>query len=85
HILGLQANLWTEHVRTEARATWHFFPRASAVAEIGWSKAQGRDYADFVDRLVPQMDRMKPLGLTPATSAFVVRPTFDYKAGEKSV
>ncbi|MFT2675566.1 chitobiase/beta-hexosaminidase C-terminal domain-containing protein, partial [Escherichia coli] len=41
--------------------------------------------ADFVDRLVPQMDRMKPLGLTPATSAFVVRPTFDYKAGEKSV
>ncbi|MEP9359161.1 family 20 glycosylhydrolase [Sphingomonas sp. KR3-1] len=85
HILGLQANLWTEHVRTEARATWHFFPRASAVAEIGWSKPEGRDFADFIDRLVLQMDRMKPLGMNPATTAFAVRPALDYKAGEKTV
>jgi hexosaminidase len=85
HILGLQANLWTEHVRTEARATWHFFPRASAVAEIGWSKPEGRDYAEFLERLVPQMDRMKPLGMHPATSAFAVRPKLDYRPGDKTV
>ncbi len=85
HILGLQANLWTEHARTEARAAWNLFPRASAVAEIGWAAEGARNFPDFVDRLVPQMARMRPLGLAPATSAFEVRPTLDYRAGAASV
>lgn len=78
HILGLQANLFTEHVRTEARAAWAFFPRASAVAEIGWSPEQGRSFAGFVDRLAPQMARMKSLGLAPAISAFAVNAAVDF-------
>lgn len=69
HILGLQANLWTEHVRTEERAAWMLFPRASAVAEIGWS-ANKSSYADFLSRLRPQLDRLKPLGLVAADTAF---------------
>ena len=73
HILGLQANLWTEHVRTEDRSTWNSFPRASAVAEIGWSHPAKADFADFVDRLVPQINRMRALGLRPAESAFAVK------------
>ena len=81
HILGLQANLWTEHVRTEQRAAWNSFPRASAVAEIGWSKPAKRDFAGFIDRLVPQMNRMEALGLTPAASAFTVRTATDYTPG----
>ncbi|HEX6661551.1 MAG TPA: family 20 glycosylhydrolase [Sphingomicrobium sp.] len=72
HVLGLQGNLWTEHVRTEERAAWNLFPRASAVAEIGWSHPRRRDFADFIDRLVPQMERMRTLGLAPAASAFAV-------------
>ncbi|HEX6741535.1 MAG TPA: family 20 glycosylhydrolase [Sphingomicrobium sp.] len=78
HILGLQANLWTEHVRTEDRAAWNLFPRASAVAEIGWSHPKSADFADFVDRLVPQIERMRALGLTPAASAFAVKAEVDY-------
>jgi hexosaminidase len=73
HILGLQGNLWTEHVRTEERAEWNLFPRASAVAEIGWSQHPRHAFADFIDRLVPQMERMRTLGLHPATSAFAVK------------
>jgi hexosaminidase len=69
HILGLQANLWTEHVRTEDRAAWMLFPRVSAVAEIGWSANKG-SYADFLARLRPQLDRLKPLGLVAADTAF---------------
>ncbi|MBO9499114.1 MAG: family 20 glycosylhydrolase [Novosphingobium sp.] len=81
HILGLQANLWTEHVRTDDRAAWQTFPRASAVAEIGWTPERERSFAGFIDRLVPQMARMKVLGLKPAASAFTVTPTIDYPAG----
>ena len=73
HILGLQANLWTEHVRTEDRAAWNSFPRASAVAEIGWSHPGKPDFADFIDRLVPQMRRMETIGLKPAASVFAIK------------
>ena len=41
HILGLQANVWTEHIRTNDRFERMAFPRAVAVAEIGWSPAAG--------------------------------------------
>ena len=40
HILGLQANLWTEHMQTEQRVDWVALPRAAAVAEVGWSPQQ---------------------------------------------
>lgn len=85
HVLGLQANLWTEHVRTEERAAWHSFPRASAVAEIGWSAKGASDFHGFVDRVIPQMARMRDLGLNAATTAFEVKPDFDYTPGSDSV
>ena len=72
HVLGLQANLWTEHVRTEARAAWMMFPKAFAVAEIGWAPAAKRDLPGFVGALVPQLDRLAPLGLVAADSAWAV-------------
>jgi len=70
HILGLQGNLWTEHIRTEDRAAWMAFPRAVAVAEVGWSPARSRDFHGFVARLAPQLDRLDTLGLAAASSAF---------------
>lgn len=85
HVLGVQGNLWSERMRTDARATWAMFPRANAIAEIGWSKPEGRNYDEFVTRLVPQLDRMKPMGLNAATSAFEVHAKLDYKAGAKTV
>ncbi len=85
HVIGLQGNLWTEHVRTEERAAWNLFPRASAVAEIGWSHPKRRDFADFVDRLVPQMERMKSLGLAPAATVFRVKVETDFSPIENQV
>jgi len=70
HILGVQGNVWTEHLRTEARFAAAAFPRASAVAELGWSAAGPRDFGDFVRRLAPQMQRMAALGITPSPAVF---------------
>ncbi|WP_114953002.1 beta-N-acetylhexosaminidase [Sphingosinicella terrae] len=81
HILGLQGNLWTEHVRTEERAAHMLFPRAAAIAERGWSAAETREFAGFVDRLLPQLDRLDPLGLRPADSAFRVRADLRAEGG----
>ena len=73
HVLGLQANLWTEAVRTEAQADEMAFPRAAAVAEIGWSPAQGRDFADFARREAAQIERDRALGFDDSWSAYAPR------------
>ena len=51
HILGLQANLWTEHTRSFARLQHEMLPRLAAVAETGWSPRERKDYAGFLQRL----------------------------------
>jgi hexosaminidase len=65
HILGLQANIWTEHIRTEERVEYMTFPRAAAVAEVGWSPAGSRSWEGFQARLPEQMHRYELLGIKP--------------------
>jgi hexosaminidase len=79
HILGLQGNLWTEHVRGDSRAAEMAFPRALAVAELGWSPARPRDFAGFADRAARQLERLKLLGILGSTAAFAptAREEFD--------
>jgi hexosaminidase len=75
HVLGLQANLWTEHMQTEARVQWMALPRAAALAEVGWSPATRRRWPDFLERLVPMFARYRALGLNYADSVYA--PTAD--------
>jgi len=62
HVLGVQAQLWTEHIRTEARVSHMAFPRALALAETGWSPAARKDWTDFAVRLDAEMARESALG-----------------------
>lgn len=70
HILGVQANIWTEHIRTEERTSFAAFPRLSALAEVGWRGHGSSDYPAFLRRLMPQLDRLHPLGLEPSAGAW---------------
>ena len=70
HVLGIQANLWTEHVRTEERAAYMSFPRAAAVAEVGWSTAASLGYTDFLRRMRPQMQRYRALAIPHSEDVF---------------
>lgn len=78
HVLGLQANLWSEHIRTEERMASMTFPRAAAVAELGWSPAEGREYRDFVRRLAALVPGYRALGLPYSDSAFAVHADTTY-------
>ena len=42
HIIGVQANLWTEHMPSEHDVALMAFPRADAVAELGWTGPNAR-------------------------------------------
>jgi hexosaminidase len=70
HVLGLQANLWTEHMQTEARVQWMALPRAAALAEVGWSAAQHRHWPDFLERLIPMFARYRAFGFNYSDSVF---------------
>jgi len=72
HVLGVQANLWTEHMQTEDRVQWMAWPRAAAVAELGWSAPERRNWRDFLRRLTPMFGRYAALGITYADSALAV-------------
>jgi len=63
HVLGVQANLWTEHVRTEEQVSRMTYPRAAALAEIGWTHHDKVDWQDFSARLATERARYARLGL----------------------
>lgn len=73
HILGLQANVWTEHMRTFARVQHAVFPRIAALAETAWSPAQKKDWDGFVARLPAQLQRYQAMGIGYAQTPFEVR------------
>lgn len=72
HILGVQANVWTEHMRTWDRVQHAIFPRIAALAESAWSPAARRDYADFLARLPAQIERYRALDIAYARTPFEV-------------
>ncbi|WP_295116797.1 family 20 glycosylhydrolase [uncultured Chitinophaga sp.] len=51
HVLGLQANLWTEQTQTLADIEYRTFPRLFALAENAWSNAAQKDFSDFTTRM----------------------------------
>ena len=72
HVIGLQANLWTEHIRTEDRVETMLFPRLAAVAETGWSRASAHSWDGFADRLPAMLDRYHALGVKADDAALAV-------------
>ena len=65
YILGVQANLWAEFIVTDDHYETMLWPRAMAIAEIGWSNAERRIFADFRQRAVKIVDRMLEEGYKP--------------------
>ena len=63
HILGGQANLWTEYVASLAHAEFMMFPRLCALAEVNWSPKESRNWNNFKQRLQTHELRLGELGV----------------------
>jgi len=64
HILGAQANLWTEYIPSFKQVEYMTFPRLCALAEVVWSGPAGRRWGEFRPRLGGHLERLKELGVT---------------------
>ncbi|MCK0146198.1 family 20 glycosylhydrolase [Arenibacter sp. F26102] len=61
HILGIQANLWSEWIPSFKRLQYQAFPRLLAVSETGWAAKGDKDFESFNKRVEKQYDRLDAL------------------------
>ena len=66
HILGVQANLWTEYIPVRQLAEYQVLPRMAALAEVQWMKPEKKDYQQFHQRLDKLAQLYSKYGLTYA-------------------
>ncbi|MCX6216289.1 family 20 glycosylhydrolase [Spirosoma sp.] len=59
YVLGVQGNIWTEYMPTAESVEYMAFPRAIALAEIGWMQAGTHNFEDFSQRLKNHLPRLK--------------------------
>ena len=72
HVLGGQANLWTEYVSKGSHAEYMMLPRLAALAEVVWSPKGLRNWEDFAARVQGLLARYKSAGMDAARSAYLV-------------
>ncbi len=88
HILGVQGNIWTERMPTEAQVEYMAFPRLCALSEVGWA-SKARDFAEFQTRLFKHLQLLDRYGVRYRGSkiATPLKPTeaeiAQYKAAAK--
>ncbi len=66
HVLGAQANIWTETLDSVRAVDYLVFPRLSAFAEVVWSRLPEpalRDHADFTSRMATHYLRLAASGV----------------------
>jgi len=54
-IIGVQANVWTEQIRTPEHLFYMLLPRELALAEIAWAQPNAQQWPDFEQRLPAQL------------------------------
>ena len=47
HILGVQANLWTEYIATESHLHYMLLPRMAALSEVQWCQPENKNWERF--------------------------------------
>ncbi|MFI3268157.1 MAG: family 20 glycosylhydrolase [Rikenellaceae bacterium] len=51
HVIGVQANVWSEYMYTDSLKEYRMYPRVVALAEIAWTNLDQKDYTDFERRI----------------------------------
>ncbi|HXS69038.1 MAG TPA: beta-N-acetylhexosaminidase [Candidatus Polarisedimenticolia bacterium] len=63
HVLGGQANLWTEYVPNLRQVEYMMFPRLGALSEVDWSPKETRNWQDFRARAALNEKRLDLMGV----------------------
>ena len=64
HVLGVQANLWTEYIATPEYLEYMLLPRMSALSEVQWCQPDHKDIDRFKASLAHSFEIYDAMGLT---------------------
>lgn len=85
HIIGVQANLWTEYVPMFSHVQFMVLPRMAALSEVQWMQPDKKCYDDFLMRLPALVKVYQGLGYIYAKHLFDVRAEFTPNAEEGTI
>ena len=64
HVIGVQANTWSEYIYNDRQREYMMFPRAFALAEIAWTQLDRKDWESFRTRVDAACQRLDERGVT---------------------
>lgn len=70
YIIGSQANIWTQYMKTPEFVEYMTFPRAAALSEVLWSTKDSRNYQWFKKRMLEQIKRYDAEGIRYCKTEF---------------
>lgn len=86
HILGVQANVWTEYIKTFKHVQYMVLPRFAALAEVQWEDpAKPKDYNQFLQRLMRLLPIYQLEGYNYAKHIFDLRAEVKPEVGDIQV
>ncbi len=72
HILGSQANLWSEFVTNDQESEYMLYPRLTALAEALWTPKDKKDWKRYAAKIPTLFQRLDAMGITYARSSYAV-------------
>ena len=63
HIIGVQANLWTEYIATPEHLEYMLLPRLCALSEVQWCAPEAKDYGRFRQSLDHTFEMLDAMGV----------------------
>ena len=85
HIIGVQANLWTEYIAEEDHLFYMLLPRLAALSEVQWCDADRKDWGRFSKAATAFCEIYRTMGYNYATHIFQVKGEVEARTDEKSV
>ena len=80
HIIGVQANLWTEYISTSEHLEYMLLPRLAALSEVQWCSSDRKDWNRFHDSADKFCSIYETMGYSFATHIFGVNGTVEFDA-----
>ncbi|NGM61002.1 family 20 glycosylhydrolase [Sphingobacterium sp. SGG-5] len=85
HIIGVQANLWTEYIKTNSHLEYMLLPRLAALSEVQWTKKENKNWDRFLAGMKHTMDIYDTMGYNYAKHLFEVTATYAINPEKKGV
>ncbi len=86
HILGVQANIWTEYMKTFKHVQYMALPRYAALSEVQWlAPGQTKDYPQFLQKLLRLIKIYQAEGYNYAKHIFNLRAEVKPEVGNIQV